>query len=99
MNSFVYVLLISHDFTELWINLSHVEIESEALVVRNPEVTVKHQPESTATLIYEPKCGKRHVCFLFLYFRAVGIRGGMLKPISCICESAQQLDRGQYYPR
>ncbi len=73
----------------------HVEIENETPVVRNPEVTVKHQPGSTATAIYEPRCGTRmHVCCFFLYFTAIGIRGGMLKLISCISESVEQLDRG-----
>ncbi len=63
-------------------------------MVRNPEVMVKHQPGSGATTIYEPRCGtRRHVCF-FLYFTAVGIRGGMLKLISFISESlSQKLDR------
>ncbi len=69
---------------------------SEAPVVRNPEVTVKHQPGSSANAIYELRCGRRHVCFL--YFTVFGIRGGMLKPISSISESAQQLDRGLNHP-
>ncbi len=73
----------------------HFEIESEAPVGRNPEVTVNHQPGPAATGIYEPRCKtRRHIFLLLLYFTAVGIRGGMSKPISCISERAQQLDRG-----
>ncbi len=72
----------------------HVEIESEAPMVRNPD-----QPGSAATTTYEPRCEtRRHVCFFFLYFTVVGIRGDMFKTISCISESAQQLDRGLNHP-
>ncbi len=67
----------------------HVEIEREAPVVGSPEVMAKHQPGSAATAINGPRCGtRRHVCFFFLYFTAVGIRRGLLKLISCISESA-----------
>ncbi len=78
-------MLISHSH--------HFLIESEAPVVRNPEVMVKHQPGSGATTIYEPRCGtRRHVCF-FLYLQRWRPRG-MLKFISFISESlSQKLDR------
>ncbi len=36
----------------------HVEIENETPVVRNPEVTVKHQPGSTATAITSLDVGR-----------------------------------------
>ncbi len=69
----------------------HFEIKSEAPVVRNPEVIVKHQPGSAAIAIYEPRCGtRRHVCFFFLYSIAVGIQGGIYIVV-CVCVCACEI--------
>ncbi len=57
---------------------------------------LKYVKVSLFEISYKKNVPFHHIQFVLyvpVYFTAVGIRGGMLKLISCISESAQQLDR------